>query len=112
MILWFLDRHPRIAKELFEGEQNIAESKLVPRMIAGPCCSQFITSREAVLSRSKDFYIYLYQAIEEGVLHRFFVGRVMEYLWAPILGQRAVLTGKFIETGDKLIWQPSSAQAL
>lgn len=62
----------------------------LPETIAAPCCAQFVVTRDAIRSRSKETYITMRNWILSTHIVDNVTGRVMEKLWAYIFTDEAV----------------------
>ena len=67
--------------ELFPGE-------VVPDSVAQPCCAQMAVSREAILALPRQRYVDLRDWLLETTLDDGLSGRVFEYTWQYIWGQK------------------------
>lgn len=62
----------------------------VPEIVAAACCAQFAVSRDQILKRSRDEYVWYHKWLMETTLHDETSGRVFEYLWHVIFGRDPV----------------------
>lgn len=62
----------------------------VPVLVAAPCCAQFAVSREQVLKRSRDEYVWFLKWLMETPLQDEISGRVFEYVWHVMFGRDPV----------------------
>jgi hypothetical protein len=67
--------------EIFPGE-------LVPTSLAQPCCAQMAVSREAILALTRERYVDLRDWLLQTPLGDELSGRVFEYTWQYLWGQR------------------------
>lgn len=67
--------------EIFPGE-------LVPTSLAQPCCAQMAVSREAILALTRQRYVDLRDWLLQTPLGDELSGRVFEYTWQYLWGQR------------------------
>lgn len=70
--------------------QAIFNNTNVPLVVATACCAQFAVSREQVLQRSREEYIWYHQWLMETPLEDDVSGRVFEYLWHVIFGRSPI----------------------
>ena len=61
--------------------QSIFNVTDIPRIVAAPCCAQFAVSREQVLKRTRDEYIWYHHWLMNTTLEDDVSGRIFEYLW-------------------------------
>ncbi|KAK9919029.1 hypothetical protein WJX75_008842 [Coccomyxa subellipsoidea] len=76
------------------------ELGVMPHIIHGPCCAEFIVSRERIEAHPREFYMGLRDWIRDTELDRYRSGRVFEYMWPIMFGEPAVT--KPIEECDLL----------
>ncbi|CAL8463939.1 g3474 [Coccomyxa elongata] len=78
--------------ELTEVWDQTFEQELgpMPHTIHGPCCAEFIVSRERIEAHPREFYVGLRDWIVDTELDRYRSGRVFEYMWAIMFGEPAV----------------------
>ncbi|CAK0786391.1 hypothetical protein CVIRNUC_009604 [Coccomyxa viridis] len=58
----------------------------IPKALHGPCCAEFIVSRERIEAHPREFYEHLRDWIIETEFDRYRSGRVFEYMWAVMFG--------------------------
>lgn len=64
----------------------------VPHTIAGPCCSQFVVSRDRIRARRKEEYIHMRDwAMGNTELDDLGVGSVFEMVWHVVFGEESIL---------------------
>jgi hypothetical protein len=59
----------------------------VPRVLAGPCCSQFVATRDAIRRRTKAEYAHMRDWLTNTQINDYITGRVWERMW-PYLFRR------------------------
>lgn len=62
----------------------------IPRTVATPCCAQFAVSKKQVQSRPREFYVRALQFLRDTELDDDTSGRVFEYMWHIMFGQKPV----------------------
>jgi hypothetical protein len=67
---------------------EIFPDELVPTSLAQPCCAQMAVSRDAILALPKQRYVDLRDWLLQTPLGDDLSGRVFEYLWQYLWGQR------------------------
>ncbi|PPJ58802.1 hypothetical protein CBER1_08235 [Cercospora berteroae] len=68
---------------------NFGEDDEVPEILAGPCCSQFAVSREAIRSRPKEQYARSVKWLTETKFSDHIAGRVWEHMWPYLFKKEA-----------------------
>ncbi|KAH6648850.1 hypothetical protein BKA67DRAFT_538861 [Truncatella angustata] len=61
---------------------NFGDEAEVPEILAGPCCSQFAVTREAIRSRPREAYAQTQRWLVETDWSDYIVGRIWERLWS------------------------------
>ncbi|KAK9420278.1 hypothetical protein SUNI508_06547 [Seiridium unicorne] len=61
---------------------NFGDDIEVPEILAGPCCSQFAVTREAVHRRDRDMYAHAMAWLMETDWSDYIVGRTWEHMWS------------------------------
>ncbi|ORY71816.1 uncharacterized protein BCR38DRAFT_480295 [Pseudomassariella vexata] len=69
---------------------NFGREVQTPEILAGPCCSQFAVSREAVRSRPRDQYKRSMEWLLETEWSDYIAGRTWEHMWAWLFKEVAV----------------------
>lgn len=80
---------PRRSKAPLRSRQFAAAWELLfkdyfgpmPDQVAGPCCSEFMVTREAILKLPKEFYINVRNWLLTTPLEADASGRILEYMW-------------------------------
>lgn len=76
--------------ELFPAAGKLEVESLIPRIVAVPCCAQFVVSRAQILKRPRRDYRRYLDWLLDADLEDDVVGRVFEYLWHVIFGRELV----------------------
>ncbi|KAL1305164.1 hypothetical protein AAFC00_002086 [Neodothiora populina] len=87
---WRKDKDHRTELAFADAWQTMFNSSHVPEVIAVACCAQFAVSREQILKRSREEYIWYHKWLMDTDLEDEISGRVFEYLWHVIFGRDAV----------------------
>ncbi|USW58282.1 hypothetical protein Slin15195_G116010 [Septoria linicola] len=70
-------------------EANFSQEEPVPEILAGPCCSQFAVSREAIRSRPRAQYQRSMEWLQNTPWSDYIAGRVWEHMWPYLFKKEA-----------------------
>lgn len=82
-----------IQEEAWMGQafrENFGQDVQVPEILAGPCCSQFAVTRDAIRSRPKAQYARSRDWLLNTNWDDYFAGRVWERMWPWLFQERAI----------------------
>lgn len=71
----------------FAFRANFGDDVQVPEILAGPCCSQFAVTREAIRTRERDVYARAMSWLIETDWSDYIVGRTWEHMWSWLFKQ-------------------------
>ncbi|MGI0135397.1 MAG: DUF3431 domain-containing protein, partial [Candidatus Micrarchaeaceae archaeon] len=74
--------------EVFQG-QLVPHTQQPPHPFVYNCCAQFMVHRSAILARPLSYWQHLYKWCRYTTVKPYWAGRIMEWMWGPLMGQKS-----------------------